>query len=105
MKTGRLNLALLAGGRSGEREVSLMGAAGVEKALDPIKFNVIRYDPLTDLARLAADAAGNIDSHPFHGCYLDSPHHPVFFQRRDALIKNMALVFGDIGRRPFQGFH
>ncbi|MEE4243642.1 MAG: D-alanine--D-alanine ligase [Desulfopila sp.] len=56
MSKKRINLALLAGGKSGEREVSLMGAAGVEKALDPGKFTVTRYDPLTDLAKIAADA-------------------------------------------------
>ncbi len=60
MGGNKLNVALLAGGRSGEREVSLMGAAGVEKALDPEKFNVTRYDPLTDLEKIAADA-GTID--------------------------------------------
>jgi len=53
----KLTVALLAGGRSGEREVSLMGAAGVEKALDREKFNLVRYDPLTDLGKIAADAA------------------------------------------------
>lgn len=52
----RLNVALLAGGRSGEREVSLMGAAGVERALDKEKFKVTRYDPLTDLGKIAAEA-------------------------------------------------
>ena len=60
MGGNKLNVALLAGGRSGEREVSLMGAAGVEKALDSEKFNVTRYDPLTDLEKIAADA-GTID--------------------------------------------
>ncbi|OQX14355.1 MAG: D-alanine--D-alanine ligase [Desulfobulbaceae bacterium A2] len=53
----RLRLALLAGGTSGEREVSLAGAAGVEQALDPARYVVRRYDPATDLARLAAEAA------------------------------------------------
>jgi len=52
----RVRVALLAGGRSGEREVSLKGAAEVVKALDPEKFMVRRYDPATDLARLAQDA-------------------------------------------------
>lgn len=52
-----LHVALLAGGRSGEREVSLMGAAGVEKVLDREKYTVKRYDPLTDLEKIAADAA------------------------------------------------
>lgn len=53
----QLRLALIAGGTSGEREVSLQGAVGVEKALDPEKYQVVRYDPATDLARLAAEAA------------------------------------------------
>ncbi len=52
----RLQLALIAGGISGEREVSLKGAAEVEKSLDPKKYEVRRYDPATDLARLCADA-------------------------------------------------
>ena len=55
-----LRVALLAGGRSGEREVSLAGARGVEQALDPAKYQVKRYDPATDMARLAAEA-GEID--------------------------------------------
>ncbi len=50
-------LALIAGGTSDEREVSLRGAVGVEKALDPDKYEVVRYDPATDLGRIAADAA------------------------------------------------
>ena len=56
MQAQKLHIALVAGGTSGEREVSLSGAAGVEKALDSEKFIVSRYDPATDLARLAADA-------------------------------------------------
>ncbi len=52
----KLRLALLAGGKSGEREVSLKGAAEVAKALDPGKYEVKRYDPATDLAKLAAEA-------------------------------------------------
>ena len=67
----KLRLALIAGGVSGEREVSLNGARGVEKALDPEKYKVIRYDPAIDLPRIAADAA-NIDVafillHGIHG--------------------------------------
>lgn len=56
MPKEKLHIALIAGGVSGEREVSLNGAAGVEKALDPEKFMVRRYDPATDLAKLATDA-------------------------------------------------
>lgn len=53
----KLRIALIAGGKSGEREVSLAGAKGVEKALDPEKYDVRRYDPAIDLAKIAADAA------------------------------------------------
>ncbi|MHB1014375.1 MAG: D-alanine--D-alanine ligase family protein [Desulfurivibrionaceae bacterium] len=56
----KIRLALIAGGKSGEREVSLAGAKGVEQALNREKYEVQRYDPATDLARLAADA-GTID--------------------------------------------
>lgn len=68
---GRLRLALIAGGTSGEREVSLKGAGEVEKALDPDKYEVVRYDPATDLALIAAHA-GEIDAafillHGIHG--------------------------------------
>ncbi len=58
MQGQKLHIALVAGGTSGEREVSLSGAAGVEKALDPEKFKITRYDPATDLATLAADGPG-----------------------------------------------
>ncbi|MCL2340647.1 MAG: D-alanine--D-alanine ligase, partial [Proteobacteria bacterium] len=53
----KIRLALIAGGTSDEREVSLRGAAGVEQALDPARYEVVRYDPATDLARIAVDAA------------------------------------------------
>ena len=56
----KLRVALLAGGKSGERDVSLKGASEVEKALDSQKYDVQRYDPATDLPQLAADAI-NID--------------------------------------------
>jgi D-alanine-D-alanine ligase len=56
----KLRLALLAGGKSGEREVSLKGADEVAKALNPQKYEVKRYDSATDLAQLAAEA-GTLD--------------------------------------------
>lgn len=49
-------IALLAGGKSGEREVSLKGAAIFERSLDPEKFIITRYDPATDIAKLAGDS-------------------------------------------------
>ncbi|MEW6220020.1 MAG: D-alanine--D-alanine ligase [Thermodesulfobacteriota bacterium] len=60
MTRQRLRVALIAGGTSGEREVSLKGAAGVEQSLDPARYAVRRYDPACDLPRLAAEA-GEID--------------------------------------------
>ncbi|MBV5305434.1 MAG: D-alanine--D-alanine ligase [Desulfobulbaceae bacterium] len=66
----RIRVALLAGGRSSEREVSLKGALGVEKALDPGKFLVKRYDPATDLAALAQDASSiDVAFILLHGLY------------------------------------
>jgi D-alanine-D-alanine ligase len=53
----KLCVALLAGGRSGEREVSLKGGEEVYRALDQSKYEIKRYDPATDLERLAAEAA------------------------------------------------
>jgi len=50
----KIRVALLAGGISGERQVSLNGAAAVAAALDPAKFAVRRFDPASDLALLAA---------------------------------------------------
>jgi D-alanine-D-alanine ligase len=66
----RIRVALLAGGRSGEREVSLKGALGVEKALDPAKFKVTRYDPATDLTILTQDASSiDVAFILLHGLY------------------------------------
>ena len=53
----KLNLALLSGGISSEREVSINSGNQVYEALDKDKYNIQRYDPKTDLERLVADAA------------------------------------------------
>jgi D-alanine-D-alanine ligase len=50
-------IALLAGGISSEREVSLNSGQQVYQALDKEKYEVRRYDPQTDLPRLVADAS------------------------------------------------
>jgi len=54
----KLTVALLAGGISSERDVSLHSGDQVYEALDKDKYNVRRYDPKTDLARLVNDAGG-----------------------------------------------
>jgi D-alanine-D-alanine ligase len=51
------NVALLSGGISSEREVSLKSGNQVYEALDKTKYHVTRYDPATDLAKLVADAS------------------------------------------------
>jgi D-alanine-D-alanine ligase len=52
----KMRLALIAGGKSAEREVSLKSGDQVFKALDKSKYDIRRYDPLTDLERLVRDA-------------------------------------------------
>lgn len=53
----KINLALLSGGISSEREVSLNSGDQVFDALDKEKYNIIRYDPKTDLPRLISEAS------------------------------------------------
>ena len=53
----KLSLALLSGGISCEREVSLHSGEQVYEALDKDKYHIERYDPKTDLPRLIKDAA------------------------------------------------
>ena len=51
----RINIALLAGGSSGEREISLKSGAAVYGALEKDKYDVTRYDPRDDLSKLIRD--------------------------------------------------
>jgi D-alanine-D-alanine ligase len=57
---GKLRLALIAGGKSSEREVSLKSGNQVYQALNQDKYDIRRYDPLTDLGSLVRDA-GELD--------------------------------------------
>lgn len=57
MKTGKVTVALLAGGKSAEREVSLKSGEQVFQALDKNRYNIKRYDPSVDLPKLAGDAS------------------------------------------------
>lgn len=56
MRSEKLTVALLAGGKSAEREVSLKSGQQVYDSLDKERYNVRRYDPRDDLARVAQDA-------------------------------------------------
>ena len=50
-------IALLSGGISSERQVSLRSGEQVYQALDKTKYDVRRYDPKTDLPKLIDDAS------------------------------------------------
>jgi len=52
----KIRLALLSGGISSEREVSLNSGNQVYEALNKNKYHITRYDPKTDLAKLVTDA-------------------------------------------------
>ncbi len=56
----KIRVAVLSGGTSTEREVSLKSGEEVIRALDPEKYSINRYDPKTDIPRLLAEA-GEID--------------------------------------------
>jgi D-alanine-D-alanine ligase len=57
MNGKKLTVALLAGGKSAEREVSLKSGEQVFRTLDKDRYEVWRYDPRDDLERLARDAS------------------------------------------------
>ena len=53
----KLNVALLSGGISSERDVSIKSGYQVYEALDKARYNVTRHDPATDLGELVANAS------------------------------------------------
>jgi D-alanine-D-alanine ligase len=57
---GKLRIALISGGWSREREISLKSGDAVYDALDKDKYEVRRYDPRNDLIELIQDS-GRID--------------------------------------------
>ncbi len=66
----KIRVALLAGGKSGEREVSLAGAAGFIEAIDTNKYELVQYDPKTDLLRIISEAdAIDVAFILLHGTY------------------------------------
>ena len=53
----KIKIALLSGGRGGEREVSLKTGEQIFKALDKNKYQIFRYDPKDDLKKFFSDCA------------------------------------------------
>jgi len=56
----KFTIALLSGGTSSERNVSIASGEQVYSALNKEKYNILRYDPASDLKKLISDA-GEID--------------------------------------------
>lgn len=54
--TNRLRIAVILGGWSSEREISLLGGQCICKALDREKYEVATYDPLKELQELVEHA-------------------------------------------------
>jgi D-alanine-D-alanine ligase len=66
----KLKVALLSGGISSEREVSIKSGNQVYEALDKAKYDISRYDPASDLGKLVADASAiDIAFIVLHGPY------------------------------------
>ena len=53
----KLTVALLSGGVSSEREVSLQSGDQVYEALNKDRYHILRYDPKTDLEKLVSNAS------------------------------------------------
>ncbi|MCK4388920.1 MAG: D-alanine--D-alanine ligase [Desulfobacterales bacterium] len=85
----RLKVALLSGGISSEREVSIKSGNQVYEALDRAQYNVIRYDPAVDLGKLVADASSiDVAFIVLHGPYGE-----------DGTVQGLL----DLLRIPYQG--
>lgn len=53
--TKKINIAILSGGLSGEREVSIKSGENVKVALEALGYNCRMYDPKTDLIKIIED--------------------------------------------------
>jgi D-alanine-D-alanine ligase len=86
---GKRTIGLIFGGISSERDVSLNSGKQVYDALDKQKYDILTYDPKTDIPKLVADA-GKID------CALIILHGPY---GEDGTVQGL-LDLLDI---PYQG--
>ena len=67
MSLPKLHVAVLMGGWSNERPVSLMSGEGVAKALEERGHTVTRIDMGRDVAQRLADAAPEVVFNALHG--------------------------------------
>lgn len=65
--TGKLHVAVLMGGWSAEREVSLMSGAGIAEALERLGHKVTRIDMARDVALRIAEAKPDLVFNALHG--------------------------------------
>ncbi len=65
--TGPLHIAVLMGGWSAEREVSLASGTGVAEALESLGHRVTRIDMARDVAQRLAEAAPDVVFNALHG--------------------------------------
>ncbi|MET0270751.1 MAG: D-alanine--D-alanine ligase [Sphingomonas sp.] len=68
MSVTPLHIAVLMGGWSSEREVSLMSGEGVADALESLGHRVTRIDMARDVAARLAEAAPDVVFNALHGC-------------------------------------
>ncbi len=88
--TGRLRVAVLYGGRSGEHEVSLRSAAAIIGALDPARYEIVpvaitkegRWRVGLESLRLLEEAQRDLRAIPDYGVEVTAPSDPS----RHALI-------------------
>jgi D-alanine-D-alanine ligase len=85
----KMTIALLSGGISSERDVSIASGNQVYEALDREKYDIIRYDPKSDLPRLIEDA-------PKIGAALIILHGPF---GEDGTVQGLL----DLLKIPYQG--
>lgn len=82
-------IALISGGISSEREVSLSSGRQVYEALDKSRYDILTYDPKTDIPRLVSDA-------PRIDCALIILHGPY---GEDGTVQGLLDLLGI----PYQG--
>ncbi|MEN6401123.1 MAG: D-alanine--D-alanine ligase, partial [Armatimonadia bacterium] len=60
-------IAVLAGGQSGEREVSFRSGKGVQEALERQGFRTVMVDPSADLYRQLQEVGAEVAFNALHG--------------------------------------
>ena len=78
MSAGKLHIAVLMGGWSAEREVSLSSGSGVADALESLGYKVTRIDMDRDVAVRLAEARPDVVFNALHGTPGEDVRRRVF---------------------------